>query len=262
MTDESHVEAIPTSVPARRTCPGCGCLNWVVGALLLAVVVVWLLPVSVSVPHIAAERQMQCTNQIKQINLAILTYEQVHHCFPPAYVADGNGRPLYSWRVLILPYMEQSDLYKKIRLYEPWDSPHNRSVLQNGALAKLFQCPLAENPKDETSYVMIVGPNTISDGPHSVRYVDMKDGTSNTIMVAEIKNSGIHWAEPRDLNCEEMSFRVNDPNGKGISSYHRGVANVGLADGSVRSIADNIDPKFLKALTTINGGEDMSEFTK
>ena len=204
--------------------------------------------------------RMYCANQFTQIGLAIHNYAEVYHSLPPAYTVDHNGRPLHSWRTLILPFMELEDLYVKIRLNEPWDSPHNREVFRNGRTPLSFHCISATGPNDETSRVMIVGHNTISDGPHSVRSEDIKDGTSNTIMFVEVKNSGIHWAEPRDLDFGSMSFRVNDPNGKGISSCHPGVAGVVFANASVRFINDGIDPKLLKALITIAGGEDVSGY--
>ena len=80
-------------------------------------------------------------------------------------------------------------------------------------------------------------------------------------MFVEVKNSGIHWAEPRDLDFTSMSFRINDPNGTGIGSYHTGGALVALADGSIRFVEEGLDPKLLKALITINGGEDVGAFT-
>lgn len=256
MADNTNAEDISAELPKQRSCTPCGCVCAVLGVLLFSALVDFGAPIAAR--H--AARRIQCTNQLKQINLALLNYEQANRCLPPAYVADAKGRPLYSWRVLILPYIEQGDLYKRIRLNEPWDSPHNRSVLQIESVAKLFHCPSAENPKDETSYVMIVGPNTTSDGPHSVRLADLKDGVSNTILVAEIKDSGIHWAAPRDLDFESMSFQINDPVGKGIGSYHSETANVGLADGAVRCISNGFDPTLVKALITINGGEDVSDF--
>jgi hypothetical protein len=203
-----------------------------------------------------------CANQLQQISLAMQNYHQAFGCLPPAYVADRDGRPLYSWRVLMLPYFGCKDVYDDMRLDEAWDSPHNRKVLQKAhGPTYYYHCCSAANPEDETTYVMVVGANTISDGPHSVQSGDIKDGTRNTIAFVEIKNSGIHWAEPRDLDFVEMSFRINDPNGNGISSYHPGVAGAAFADGSIRFLADDLDPKLVKALLTINGGEDVSEFT-
>lgn len=208
----------------------------------------------------AADR-MHCNGQMKQIALAMHNYATKYGSFPPAYVADRNGRPLLSWRVLLLEFLAMDDLHKSIRLDESWDSPHNRAIVQNVDLPQFYyHCCSATNPKSETSYVMIVGPNTISDGPHSVRFGDIKDGASNTIMFVETKDSGIHWAEPRDLDFGSMSFQINDPKGKGLGSYHSGLAGVVLGDGSVRSVGDGFDPKLLKALITINGGEDVSKF--
>jgi hypothetical protein len=211
--------------------------------------------------HVAWQyaNQMNCANRCTQIALAMHNYAQTYRSFPPAYTTDRNGRPLHSWRVLLLPYIEQETLYKKIRLNEPWDSPHNSGVLQRTILT-FYHCPSAPSPETDTNYVMVVGPAAISDGPHSVGFGDIKDGTSNTIMFVEIKNGGIHWAEPCDLDFGSMSFRVNDPNGRGIGSYHPGGAFVKLADASGRFIADDFDPKLLKALITINGGEDGSGF--
>lgn len=257
MADNTDAEGFPAEPPKQRSrSPSLGFLV-VVGVLFAAV---FLASVDLRPPR--GERRSRCINQLKQLSLAMLQYEADYKRFPPAYVADAKGRPLYSWRVLLLPYLDRKDMYDALRRDEPWDSPHNRSVLQGAAVAKLFQCPSAENPKDETSYVVIVGQDTISNGPRSVGidYICTKDGTSATIMIAEIKNSGIHWAEPRDLNFEHMSFRINDPDGRGISSGHPGIACVSFCDGHQEFLSAELDPKLVKALTTINGGEDVSEF--
>jgi len=257
MTDETRVEGIPNPAHVPRTFLGCGWLAWAAAGILLLVAVALLWPAKCTTRE--APRRMQCANNLKQIGVAMLNYHDKYGCFPPAYVADAKGRPLHGWRVLLLPYMEQGTLYDRLKLDEPWDSPHNRALLQH-AVARYFRCPSASNAEDETSYVMIVGPGTISDGPHSVRLEDITDGASNTIMIVEVKDSGIHWAEPRDLSFKDMSFRINDPNGKGIGSYHPGIASVLFADGAVRSISNEIDPKLMKSLITINGKEDVSEF--
>jgi 5'-3' exonuclease len=88
-----------------------------------------------------AARRMQCTNNIKQIMLAMHTYHDAHKCFPPVMTADKNGKPLHSWRVLILPFIEQQALYSQIRLDEPWDSEYNSRL--HDMNIQTYQCPSA-----------------------------------------------------------------------------------------------------------------------
>jgi hypothetical protein len=73
-------------------------------------------------------RRYSCRNNIKQILWALHSYHEKHGHFPPAYVADKDGRPMHSWRVLILPYLDHDDVYKKYRMDEPWDGPNNRKL--------------------------------------------------------------------------------------------------------------------------------------
>jgi prepilin-type processing-associated H-X9-DG protein len=213
-----------------------------------------------------AARRTACTNNMKQIALAMHSYAQKYKSFPPAYIADKNGKPMHSWRVLILPFMEEDSLYRDYRFDEPWDSPHNRTLAAR--MPRVYACPSDSptgTPNTHTDYAMIVGPHTISDGPTAHRLSDFTDGTSNTIMVVEATGAGINWMEPRDLKAEGMQFCINggpygNPNAKlsEISSPHSGGANVALCDGSVHFISSSIDPKILKAMITIDGGEAIT----
>ena len=74
-------------------------------------------------------RRAQCRNNLKQIVLALQSYHQANGCFPPAYIADKNGKPMHSWRVLILPYLDRNALYKAYNFSEPWDGPNNKKLL-------------------------------------------------------------------------------------------------------------------------------------
>jgi len=208
-----------------------------------------------------AARRAACSNNLKQIGLAMHMYHETYKCFPPAYIADKNGRPMHSWRVLLLPFMEQEVLYRQYNFKEPWDGPNNSRLV--GMIDNVFyRCPSEDSTmnRSETSYVMIVGPGTISDGPTPTQMGQIADGTSNTIMLVEVAGSGIHWAEPRDLKLEEITFVVNEGVGNGIGSRHPGVANVVFCDGSVRSIDKSIDPESLRGMTTIAGGENVDRF--
>lgn len=215
-----------------------------------------------------ASRRMQCESNMKQIALALLAYEHHYKCLPPAFMLDEDGKPRHSWRVLILPYLERQDLYQKYRFDEPWDGPHNKSLVAE--IPAVYRCPTETGLRGEsctTSYVMLVGPHAISDGPTARRLaditdVDEHDGGSNTIVLVEAAGRGINWMEPRDLNVEEMTFCItclrdgeaacteND-----ITSCHEGMTCVAFSDGSVRCLSPNVDRTLLKALTTIDGGE-------
>jgi prepilin-type processing-associated H-X9-DG protein len=114
-----------------------------------------------------------------------------------------------------------------------------------------------------TSYAMLVGPHAISDGPTARTPAAIRDGTSNTLMVVEATEAHINWMEPRDLDVENMQFRINGGGDRNaakheISSPHSGGANALLCDGSVRFLNATIDPKALEALTTIDGGETVA----
>jgi prepilin-type processing-associated H-X9-DG protein len=209
-----------------------------------------------------AARRISCNNHMKQIALAFHNYATANRCFPPAYIPDKNGKPMHSWRVLILPYLDGEDgVYKEYRFNEPWDSPHNRALASR--MPSVYACPSEGPPGGSiTSYAMLVGPQAFSTGPTGRTFAEITDGTSNTLMVVEAVNAKINWMEPRDLNVEDMQFQIGrggTPNAvrDDMSSAHSGGANAAFCDGSVQFIPASTDPKDLKAMTTVNGGEKV-----
>jgi hypothetical protein len=209
-------------------------------------------------------RRVDCMNNLNQIGLAMHNYHDTYGCFPPAFIPDENGKPKHSWRVLILPFLEDKSLYAEYRFDEPWNSPHNMAFAAR--MPQVYRCPSDPTPATTgiTSYAMLVGPHAITDGPSARRVRDIKDGLSKTIMVAEAAGAGINWLEPRDLDVDKMTFQITHPSTQpengvtDISSNHPIVANVLLCDGSVHSLSDTIAPKLLKAITTIDGGETVN----
>jgi prepilin-type processing-associated H-X9-DG protein len=207
-----------------------------------------------------AARRAQCNNNLRQIGLAMLNYHDAHGCFPPAYIPDEKGQPMHSWRVLLLPYLEQKPLYDQYNFDEPWDSPQNLALAN--AMVPVYQCPsdTLVGPS-QTSYLMIVGPGTVSDGPAATKLSEISDGTANTILVVEAAGSGINWLEPRDLDAEQLSYLVNDPVDGGIVSEHPDGANVLFCDGSVTFVDGAVDPEELRAMSTISGGEVVDRYS-
>ncbi len=140
------------------------------------------------VDAIAAARQnaqrMQSMNNLKQLGMAMHNYHDTYKRFPPAASYDASGKPLLSWRVLILPYIEQKALYDQFKLDEPWDSEHNKKLIP--IVVKTYQDPNAGLKPGMTTYLVPVGEGTVFGGKESLRLRDIIDGTSNTLMIVSV----------------------------------------------------------------------------
>jgi prepilin-type processing-associated H-X9-DG protein len=213
-------------------------------------------------PRAAAPRS-QCKNNLKQIGIALQNYHEAYGSFPPAYIADENGRPIHSWRVLILPYIDMQPLYNRYRFDEPWDGPNNRLLADMSPT--VFGCPSEEHAGDEkdpktTSYVAVIGPETAWPGDRLTSLSDIKDGTSKTLLLVEVANSGIRWSEPRDLHVLQMAPAINPKAGQGISSRHKGGATAMMCDGSALFLGDSLPAETLRAMLTAHVGDHVGEY--
>jgi prepilin-type processing-associated H-X9-DG protein len=198
-----------------------------------------------------AARRAQCTNNIKQIMLAMHNYHSANNSFPRD-ITDKDGKPLLSWRVTILPYIEQAELYNKFKLDEPWDSPHNKELLKE--MPPTFKCP--DRVKAEpftTTYRGFVGAGAIFETGQDIGIASVTDGTSNTIAVVEASEA-VPWSKPADLPFDQQA----KPSLHGAGSSHPGGFNCGFADGSVRFIKNSVSAAVFQALITRNGGEVIS----
>lgn len=204
-----------------------------------------------------AARRMVCTNNLKLIGLALENYHDTYDTLPPAYVVDADGRPLYSWRVLLLPYLEEKTLYAQFHLDEPWDSPHNLALAKQ--LPSLFECP--SHPRTPgrtiTPYVAIVDQDSLWPGETALTLQDVTDGTMNTLAVVEWPESDIVWTEPRDLTRKTLP-KWWHPDAQTLAGKHRhpGGVNVVMADCAVRFIEpSSLSGPRLRALLTRAGRE-------
>jgi hypothetical protein len=226
-----------------------------------------------------AARRAGCANNEHQILAALFSYQQVHGCFPPAYVADKNGKPIHSWRVLILPHLGRDDLYKAYDFNEPWDGPHNKKLLS--ARPKEYVCPggldSREQGTTQTSYVAVVGSDAAWPGQKSRKpgAADFPGGLSKTVMLVEMADSGIPWTEPRDLALETFCVADTKPTVPVVSSRHhlrkdffytftdRCGANVALADGSIHYLPlDVLSAEWLREILPVGAynKEEIARF--
>ena len=113
---------------------------------------------------------------------------------------------MHSWRVLILPFLDEQGLYDLYDFSEPWDGPNNSKLL--GKMPRIFHCPGRNTgkPTSLTSYVVVRGNDTMFPGPGSVRIEQVTDRLSDTILAAEVANVTIPWTKPEDLDLLTMSF--------------------------------------------------------
>ncbi len=222
--------------------------------ILCTMLAVLLLPARS--PCREAMRRAYCFRNLKQIGLALHQYHDAYHCFPPPHVADQAGRPLYSWRVLILPFLDRQDLYEQWRLDEPWDSPHNWPLAEQ--TVKVFQCPAVHHAAEAfTSYLAVVGPGMAWEQGECLTVRDFPDNVSDTVMVVEIADTDVNWAAALDLEGAAMSPAINDESRPSISSRHPGVANVLFADGSVKVLGTELEAEIVEALLTRDGDEPI-----
>jgi hypothetical protein len=215
------------------------------GTATIGVLVALLLP-AIQAARQAAQRNASINN-MRQIALALHNHHDVYKSFPPRAIVDKQGKPLLSWRVQVLPYVEENELYKQFRLDEPWDSEHNKKLLAN--MPAVYRNPsLPDNTK--TNYLVPVGEDTMFSGDKPTRMLDIKDGTSKTIMLLEVDaDRAVPWTKPDDYEVD-----ADDPLA-GLGHLRAGgVFAVSFADGAVRSISRDLDAaNFLRLLKKADG---------
>ncbi len=203
----------------------------------------------------AADR-MTSQNNLKQIGIALHNYHDAMGAFPPAVVRDKNGKALYSWRVLILPYLEQDVIYKNWKKDEPWDSPHNKPL--SDVVLKVYTIPGSpDGISNRTPYRVFIGKGTgfeeLKRQPSKgIRISDITDGTSNTIAVVEATET-VPWAKPEELDF--VAGKALPP----LGPPWRDGFSATFFDGSVRYILKTIKPQSLQAMITRNGEEIVND---
>lgn len=139
-----------------------------------------------------------CSNKLKQLGLAFHNYHDLYGSLPPAYTANDQGEHLQSWRTLILPFIQETR-YPQYNFDEPWNSPHNKSVLE---AVQIFRCNWDSESRFITDFFAVVGPDTAWPEHGSSTFKDLKDGTSQTILLIQIPDTDIVWSEPVDVHFD------------------------------------------------------------
>jgi prepilin-type processing-associated H-X9-DG protein len=227
--------------PAKKAGVPIGVVLGIVGGVALFGFCIIGILVALLLPAIQAARtsarRAQSMNNLRQIGLALHNYHEIYRQLPPAYVTDSQGKPLYSWRVLILPFIEQNALYEQFDKTKAWNAPENLAI--SNMMVPVFRSPgdgsVAPNG---TSYVCFTGPNTVLPGDKGISFASCTDGLSNTIMVVETQGIQGSWAAPNDIDTGNKPRPAIPPNA--IKGNFPGGTNVLFADGSVQFMRDTI----------------------
>ncbi|HZW31137.1 MAG TPA: DUF1559 domain-containing protein, partial [Isosphaeraceae bacterium] len=229
----------------------------------------------------AAARRTMSVNNLKQIALAFHNYHDANGCFPSPVLLGGKNKSIpYSWRVALLPFLAQQDLYNQYNFDEPWDGPNNRKLLDKMPAIYTYPGPDG-SPSSPTnsSYFVFTGPSTVLSvgpgqgpaggaagmiGPKGAvpggakaaavpagpGIADITDGTSNTILAVEAQRE-IPWTKPEDIPFEPKGPLPE------LGGFTPDGFNAVFADGAVRYIKKSIAPVVLRALITRDGGEPL-----
>lgn len=195
-------------------------------------------------------------------------YHDDHGRFPPAAVRDPAGRPLLSWRVLLLPYLEEDSLYRQFKLDEPWDSPHNKPLLAQ--MPRVFAAPRVEDDlkvePDATFYQVFVGRGAAFEDARQMRLEkDFPDGEAKTILVIEA-GEAVPWTKPVGLVYQPDQplpplggiFRTEGRFSLFGSNRVKGF-NTAMVDGRVQFLRAGLPEETLRGLITRNGGAKPRE---
>jgi type II secretory pathway pseudopilin PulG len=208
----------------------------------IGVLVAMLLPAVQQVRE--AARRSISQNNLRQIGIALHNYESVHDHLPQQANYNDQGKPLLSWRVHLLPFLEQQALYNQFKLDEPWNSEHNIKLLDK--MPEVYNNPNAPS-KTKTLYLAVSGRGTTFPGDSNpdkkITFRDFIRGTSNTAIFLEVNaDQAVEWTKPEDWQFDQANpFR-------GLGRLRPGGFSVGLADASVQFLRMPFDEELWSQL--------------
>lgn len=191
-------------------------------------------------------------DNLKQIGIGFHAYHDTYKQFPAQAISEMKGRfgmrkPLLSWRVALLPYLGEGELYKQFKLNEAWDSAHNKKLIAR--MPKVYAAPGRKAVEPGITYYQVfVGPKTLFRFPDvGSRIYSIKDGTSNTFLVAE-SSKAVPWTKPEDMEATDKALPK-------LGGQFKGFLHVAFFDGSVMRIKANLPERVLRPFITPSGGE-------
>jgi hypothetical protein len=174
-------------------------------------------------------------------------HHDTYKCFPAAAIRGAGNEPLLSWRVAILPFVDQTALYDQFHLDEPWDSSHNSQFLDQ--MPDVYRS-IGNRRDGSTSFLVFVGGRSVFDREKGPRLAEIRDGTANTLLCVEAgPDKAVPWTKPEDLEVVQSNPMA------ALGQIAEDGFLAAICDGSVRQIRKDIDTAQFLSLITCDGGE-------
>ena len=230
----------------------------VMGSMIMLIfgIVAWLLVPSAQ-RAFEERRRLATLSNIQQIAKALNAYNREFGSYPTPTVNDANGLPLYSWRVLILPYLGYKDLYRRFEKDQAWDSPSN--MLLASEMPSVFVVAGNEMARSlyESNYSLVVGPGTLFPTASSASIEHGFDNPAETILVVETKEGGFSWTQPGNLD-NTTGVRIGSRPAVDIGGNFSEFALVAMVDGNGVALNSQTPPATIQALLSPDGGESVA----
>ncbi len=199
---------------------------------------------------------INCMSNLQRIAMAMNAYAKDFGTYPTPVVMDAAGKPLYSWRVLLLPYLDEANLYANFKLNEPWDSTHNAPLV--ASCPAVYISPGSVGNTSQASYVLITGAGTIFPSTGPLKPAQIADGPSRTLLLVETNNMIHEWSKPYDIDVAKLNVRIGAAGNDKIGGTHADGASAVFADGEPAWLSSDLPSTIVDAAITPNGSEAIA----
>jgi hypothetical protein len=234
----------PDAAPASSTLRRAGLLARMVVYSAYACALLGLIAVSIQLVFVAPEQRKAIISakHMSQIYLALQYYNADHRSFPSRYAASSDGMPLYSWRLLLLPYLDEDGAYSAAHLDKPWSASENAFLLAD--TPESFASHKDGVPEGRTQFVAVSGEGMCWDDDVGVRYADIRNRDAWLVMFVELPEDSVAWTEPSDITVDELLDLIRTP----LNASEPIVVRCMCRDGNVRKLSTASDNDTIRSM--------------
>jgi len=223
------------------------------GIVAAVLITIFTAPLFLSVfsrgPSRRVVRESNCQMNCRQIALAMQSYHDQYQAYPPSYTVDANGKPLHSWRTLLLPYLNERARYDSIDLTKPWDDEVNLHAWKS--IPRVYRCSVHRDAGNRTTYLAVVAPGSCLQPGKSAALSDITDGASKTVLIIDVsEEQGVIWMSPQDANLDQFLAM-----GTKLPSSHPSANIFTFCDATVERFPREYAEKDRKAMVSIAGND-------